>query len=328
MKKSHKISILVVLGIILFIGIVIPKLTVRDIVSLTAKEKSCAQTGIRQQFDHPFQRIALWLGKSAVVSKQGDGIIKANTLVVKSYTIFRIPLPSTRFFNRFTQHVICDGASEKVGGIYSEAGEFTGVIQGFVIKNFGQPIEGFSAPIYLNAFPGLLKADFDRVKTGGGKYVYENGELIFKRTKAQPISTAEEAISKEGHQTLFENVRGRLGSDLLVDEIIKSITAQGLGKITGAILFGPTCPVLRDLPDSECTDKPIFGDFIVQNAMGTVEFTRFGTQQDGSFSVTLPAGEYYITWAEPKGPGIQGRLVNVVAGETIEVAIAFDTGIR
>jgi len=110
MKKSHKI--LAVLGIILFIGIAIPKLTVRDAISLTTEEKSCVRVGIQQQFDHPLQRIALWLGKSAVVYKQGDGVIKPNTLVVKSYTIFRIPLPDTRMFNRFTQHIICDWASE------------------------------------------------------------------------------------------------------------------------------------------------------------------------------------------------------------------------
>ncbi|KKR77348.1 MAG: hypothetical protein UU20_C0009G0001, partial [Parcubacteria group bacterium GW2011_GWE2_40_8] len=84
MKKSHKILILAFLGIILFIGIAIPKLTVQDVISLTAEEKSCVQTSIRQQFGHPLQRIALWLGKSAVIYKQGDGVIKENTLIVKS----------------------------------------------------------------------------------------------------------------------------------------------------------------------------------------------------------------------------------------------------
>lgn len=103
----------IVLALII-IGIAIPKLTVRDTVQLTDKEKSCVQTSIKQQLDHPLQRLALALGKSAVVEKQGDGIIKPNTMIVKSYTIFRIPLPVTRLFNQFTQHVICDWASEKV----------------------------------------------------------------------------------------------------------------------------------------------------------------------------------------------------------------------
>src|SRR3990167_1735674 len=112
MKKSHKMLVFAVLGIILFIGIAVPKLTVQDAISLTVEEKSCVWASTRQQFDHPLQRIALWLGKSAVIYKQGDGVIKENALIVKSYTIFRIPLPGTRFFNQFTQRVICDWASE------------------------------------------------------------------------------------------------------------------------------------------------------------------------------------------------------------------------
>lgn len=328
MKKFYKILIPAVLGIILLIGIAIPKLTVRDAVLLTAKEKSCAQAGIRQQLDHPLQRIALWLGKSAVIYKQGDGIIKRNTLVVKSYTIFRIPLPITRMFNLFTQHVFCDLSSEKTDSVFSEMVEFTEKIQAFVLKNIGQPIEGFSAPIYLQAFSGLLKADFDRVETLEGKYAYENGKLNFERRKFGRRSSAEDVIVEKGHETLFNNIRGRLGNSLSVDEIVKGITAQGIGRVRGMILLGPICPVVKDPLDPECVGKPIFGEFVVQNAMGNVEFARFGTQRDGSFSVSLPAGEYYITWSEPQGLGIQGHLVNIRAGEMSEYTITFDTGIR
>src|SRR3972149_8552648 len=123
MEKSHKI--LVVFGIILFIGIAIPKLTVRDAVSLTIEEKNCVEIGIQQQFAHPLRRIALLLGKSAIIYRQGDGVIKPNTLVVKSYTLFRIPLSGARFFNRFTQHIMCDWASERTDGVFSEVAEFT-----------------------------------------------------------------------------------------------------------------------------------------------------------------------------------------------------------
>lgn len=209
-----------------------------------------------------------------------------------------------------------------------DSAEFASKIQSFVIENIGRPIEGFSAPVYLQAFPGLLEADFDGVETFEGTYVYSNGKLEFTRKQTRYISSAGEAISEKGHQTLFNNVRGRLGNNLSVNELIKGITAQGIGRVSGTILLGPTCPVLRDPPDPECADKPIFDEFIVQNAMGSVEFTRFSTAADGNFSVPLPAGEYYITWAESKGPGIQGYLVNVRAGETSEYTITFDTGIR
>ncbi|MEK7596390.1 MAG: hypothetical protein AAB564_02500 [Patescibacteria group bacterium] len=219
--------------------------------------------------------------------------------------------------------------SQEEPEILGEAALFIEKIQNYVVGNIGQPIEGFNADIYLRAFPGLFEADFDRVETGEGKYVYTNGKLEFVRAQTKYGTSAEEAISKKGHQTFFENVRGRLGINLSVDEIMNGIVAQGLGKVTGTILLGPTCPVLRDPPDPECADKPIFGDFIVQNAMGDVEFARFSTQRNGTFTVTLPAGEYYITWTEPLGlSGAQGRLVNVVAGETTEITITFDIGIR
>lgn len=328
MKKIHIMSVLAVSGIILFIGIAVPKLTVRDAVSLTAEEKSCVQTSMRQQFDYPLQRIALWLGKSAVIYKQGDGVIKENALIVKSYTIFRIPLPGTRFFNRFAQQVICDGASERTDGVFSEAAEFTETIQSFIIKNISQPIEGFSAYVYLQAFPVLLEADFDGVETLEGKYAYKNGKLNFVRRQSRHMSSAGDVIIEKGHKTLFNNIRGRLGNDFSVNEIIKEITAQGIGRVSGTIMLGPICPIVKNPPDPKCIDKPIFGEFIVQNAIGSIEFARFSTAENGSFSISLPAGEHYITWAEPLGPGIQGRLVNVIAGETSEHTIVFNAGMR
>lgn len=93
---------------LVLIGIAIPKLTVHDAVTLTDAERSCVQAHERHSDIGLF-----WvrvLGKSAVVEKRGDGVIKPNTLLIKSYTIFRIPLPFTNLFNRFTTDVICDWA--------------------------------------------------------------------------------------------------------------------------------------------------------------------------------------------------------------------------
>ncbi len=219
--------------------------------------------------------------------------------------------------------------SRQTSEISPEAAEFTKNTQNFVIANFGRPIDsGFTAPMYLQAFPGLLKADFDGVETSEGKYEYSGGELTFVHAQTRSASTFEEAILEKGHETLFSNIRSRLGPKLSVDEVIKGITAQGIGRVSGTILLGPTCPVVKDPPDPACTDKPIFGEFIVQNAMGNIEFARFGTTENESFSISLPAGEYSIAWAKLLGPGIQGQLVNVIAGETSEYTILFDTGIR
>lgn len=105
---KSKIIVLLSFASFLLIGIAIPKLSLRDSVVLTDEEKNCVQINIQQQFDNPFQRIALALGKSVVTEKQ------KNTMVMKSYTFFRIPLPATRLFNRYTQQVVCDWASEKI----------------------------------------------------------------------------------------------------------------------------------------------------------------------------------------------------------------------
>lgn len=328
MTKSYKILVPAILGMIFLIGIAIPKLTVRDAFPLNDQDRSCVKEGVQQQFDHPLQRLALALGKSAVVGKQGSGTIKPNTLIVESYTIFRIPLPTTTMFNRFKKHSVCDWGFEEIDSVFLEGVEFTEKLQAFVLKNIGQPIEGFSATVYLTAFPGLLNVDFNNVETLGGIYAYSNGKLNFVRKESNRISTADEMLVEKGHETLLSNIRNRLGNNLSLDEIIKGITAQGIGHVKGTILLGPTCPVVKDTPDAKCAGKPIFGEFIIQNAMGNIEFTRFGTQRDGSFSVPLPTGEYYITWAEPQGPGVQGHLVNVLAGNTSEYTIIFSAGIK
>lgn len=107
--NMNKYWLYVTFGIatILLFGIAIPKLTVRDSVALTDAEKRCVQAGVKQQLDNPFQRVALVLGKSAVIEK------KQNSLTVKSYTVFRIPLPFTHLFNRLTTDVICDWATNE-----------------------------------------------------------------------------------------------------------------------------------------------------------------------------------------------------------------------
>lgn len=105
-----------------------------------------------------------------------------------------------------------------------DSNEFKAKIQSFVVENFGQPIEGFSAPIYLQALPGLAEADFDGVETFEGRYAYSGGKLIFVQRHRGNVSTAAEAILEVSHAILFSNVRNRLGNNLSVDEIIKRIT--------------------------------------------------------------------------------------------------------
>lgn len=90
MRGSHTVALATggVL-IVLIIGIAIPKLTVHDSVALTSAEKDCAYgifTHIAEE--SLFHRIALALGKGAIIEKRGPTDFGG-----KAYTIFRIPIP-------------------------------------------------------------------------------------------------------------------------------------------------------------------------------------------------------------------------------------------
>ena len=120
-----------------------------------------------------------------------------------------------------------DAAPPAHDGVTVEVLQFTDRLQSFVLENFGQPIDsGFTAPMYLQAFPGLMEADFDGVETSEGKYVYSDGELTFIRARTNPITTYDEAILEKGHETLLSNLRPRLGNDLNVEEIAIKMIAQ------------------------------------------------------------------------------------------------------
>lgn len=208
--------------------------------------------------------------------------------------------------------------------------EFTSKIQSFVIQNIGQPIEGFSAEIYLQAFHGLTEQDFNEVETIEGEYIYSNGKLTFTRKQTKYISSAEHAIMGKGHATLLNNLRARLGKDFSVDEIVSQMTLgqDNVSGIRGTIFLGPTCPVVKDPPDEACADKPVFGTFIVKDTAGIKEYARFGTDANGKFLVYLTPGEYSIESEKPLGSGMQAHLVEIKLGEISEYEITFDTGIQ
>lgn len=87
LQSKYKISLAIIFGAILIIGIVIPKLTVRDAVSLTEKEEECKQVDFSILYDNPIERLAIGvLGKTAVTERE-DTLLR-----IKAYTLFRIPI--------------------------------------------------------------------------------------------------------------------------------------------------------------------------------------------------------------------------------------------
>jgi hypothetical protein len=122
----------------------------------------------------------------------------------------------------------------------ADAAEFTNRIQGYILANIGQPIEGFSAPGYLSSFPELTEADFNNVKTLEGVYVYENGILNFIPKSSRRRSSAEEMITEEGHEMLYKNIRKRIGSTRSLDELTNKVL---MGE------FSPSSTMFHSLKD-------------------------------------------------------------------------------
>ncbi|MBU1164291.1 hypothetical protein KKA15_01875 [Patescibacteria group bacterium] len=81
-------------------------------------------------------------------------------------------------------------------------------------ERVGQPIEGFNAFIYLEAFPGFIAKDFDGVKSFEGIYNLNDTELEYTRTAGNPITSAEETISEEGYKILLVNFSKRVGVEV------------------------------------------------------------------------------------------------------------------
>lgn len=98
-------------------------------------------------------------------------------------------------------------------------------------KNGLIPIEGFDADLLIGAFPALTTADFEGVETLEGVYSVKNGELIFTRTRGQPISSAERTVSKTGYATLLGNLSLRMDYPVHeqkdVDALIELLHARG-----------------------------------------------------------------------------------------------------
>lgn len=121
------------------------------------------------------------------------------------------------------------------------------------------PIEGFDAGLLLGEFSGLVPEDFEGVEGYEGVYYVQNGVVMFERTVAEPVSTAERTVSPEGYRTLLANVSARLGvvvSEITdVEQVVESLDQRvyldaTLGETVAA--YGVRITPERVLEDSRC----------------------------------------------------------------------------
>ena len=101
--------------------------------------------------------------------------------------------------------------------------------------------------------------------------------------------------------------------------------------ITGIVTAGPVCPVVTDPPDPSCEDRPVAGaEIVVRNASGD-EVARVRTAEDGTFSISVAAGQYELVPQPVEGLMGTAAAVEVTVREgglPAPVEIIYDTGIR
>lgn len=85
-KYRNIFRIIICVIFLIIIGIIIPKLTVHNLVMVDERINQCAILGVNQHLDNLFERTALLLGESRITRTDNNGV------EVQSFTLFRIPL--------------------------------------------------------------------------------------------------------------------------------------------------------------------------------------------------------------------------------------------
>ena len=93
---------IVAAAVVLAAGVAIPKLTVRDLAPVDDRVKRCVTSAINSHYDNPFERAALYLGQSRIVSAT------PTSAEIESFTLFRIPLGVLRGIPDLKVGILCN----------------------------------------------------------------------------------------------------------------------------------------------------------------------------------------------------------------------------
>jgi hypothetical protein len=103
--------------------------------------------------------------------------------------------------------------------------------------------------------------------------------------------------------------------------------ATATSGISGLVLIGPMCPVMRQ--DEPCPDHPFAATLIIRDSQGR-ELCAVSSGEDGRFLVGLPPGSYeLVPLTGPGGlPWAASQWVAVAPGQYTDVTVSYDSGIR
>lgn len=192
-----------------------------------------------------------------------------------------------------------------------------------------------SFPVYLTDWDGLIIAQgiataksewmtedfvpFEATLTFTvDKDVYSNkGTLILRKDNPSGLPEYDDALEIP---VMFEEV----------DESGNSGILPFSSGVTGTVLLGPTCPVMRE-GDTSCADRPYQTTVQVMrgNDIKSLLFASVKTDKDGRYKFLLPPGEYTL---QPVGgrpfPSCGSTNIIIEPDKMIEVNLFCDTGIR
>jgi hypothetical protein len=101
------------------------------------------------------------------------------------------------------------------------------------------------------------------------------------------------------------------------------------GILIGKVVAGPTCPV--ETAEQPCPPRSVPNHLVVIESPGGTIVMRVTTDQQGRFRVALAPGTYRVL-VPPDGNRFPlqptSQQVTVVAGQTMQVLVELDTGIR
>lgn len=159
------------------------------------------------------------------------------------------------------------------------------------------------------------KSETKNMSSDGEPYLFYGHRVSIVSVTPLPVSTKK--IATREYRVTISVVPGDNASG-----------DKNTGTIKGLVTLSPICPVERMPPEPKCAPKPYQTEVKVFNAKGSKIIKSTQTGSDGSFSVTLPIGNYKIqAGAENRLPSCLPVVVTLPAG-TISVDISCDTGIR
>lgn len=106
-------------------------------------------------------------------------------------------------------------------------------------------------------------------------------------------------------------------------------SSTGLGRVSGHVRAGPTCPV--ETPDQQCDDVGIVATITFTMIRDDAEllYERTVTSgPDGSYSIDLAPGHFSVTVTSDAAMSCTDTTVTVIDGNAATLDLSCDTGIR